>query len=286
MTAAPIGSRPAVRCGSRSLDLAAPAIMGVLNLTPDSFSDGGRFWRGTPDVAAARAAAEGMIAAGAAVLDVGGESTRPGAPAVDWQEECRRVIPVLEALADLDIVLSVDTRKPEVAQRAIAAGACLINDVGGFREPGMLEVLAGSGAGGCIMHMQGEPRTMQHAPAYRDVVGEVRAFFADRVAACAAAGVAPERLLLDPGIGFGKTLEHNLALLTNLERLRIGTIPLLVGVSRKRMIGAITGRELPDRLVGSVAAALLAVQRGADLVRVHDVAETADALRMLAAFGS
>jgi len=284
MTADSIDPHRSVRCGSRTLDLVAPAIMGVLNVTPDSFSDGGRLWRGAPDLGAVRAAAEAMIAAGAAVLDVGGESTRPGAVAVDALEECRRVIPVIEALVDLDIVVSADTRKPEVARRAIAAGACLINDVGGFSDPAMLEVLAQSDAGGCIMHMRGEPRTMQDAPDYQDVVGEVRAFFVDRVAACAAAGVVSERLLLDPGIGFGKTLEHNLALLRNLELLRIGAMPLLVGVSRKRMIGAITGRELPDRLVGSVVAALLAVQRGADLVRVHDVAETADALRMLGAF--
>jgi dihydropteroate synthase len=270
-------------CAGRVLDLRTPRIMGVLNVTPDSFSDGGRLWRGGPDLPRIRETALQMIAAGAAVLDVGGESTRPGAAPVDEAEECRRVIPVVEALAELDTIVSVDTRSPGVARRAAAAGARLLNDVSGFRDPAMIEVLAASGTAGCIMHMQGEPRTMQQAPTYRDVVGEIRAFLAERVAACKAAGVARERLVLDPGFGFGKTLAHNLTLLRELGQVRVDGLPLLVGLSRKRMIGAITGREVGQRTAGSVAAALLAAERGADIVRVHDVAETADALRMLAA---
>jgi len=270
-------------CGGLMLDLRVTRIMGVLNVTPDSFSDGGRLWREDRDLSAIRAAAEMMLAAGAAILDVGGESTRPGADPVDEAEECRRVIPVIEALSGLDTIVSVDTRKPGVARRAAAAGARLLNDVSGFRDPAMIEVLADTGLAGCIMHMQGEPRTMQAEPRYGDVVAEVRNFFEERVAACRAAGVAENRLVLDPGFGFGKTLAHNLALLRDLEALRVGGLPILVGLSRKRMIGTITGRDMPDRLVGSVAAALLAAERGADIVRVHDVAETADALRMLQA---
>lgn len=259
--------------------------MGVLNITPDSFSDGGRFWRGAPDLPRIRDTAERMLAAGAALLDVGGESTRPGADAVDEAEECRRVLPVVEALADLDTIISVDTRKSGVARRAAEAGARLLNDVSGFRDPAMIEVLARTGMAGCIMHMRGEPRTMQETPVYADVLAEVRAFFAERVAACQAAGVPADRLVLDPGFGFGKTLAHNVHLLRELERLRIGALPIMVGLSRKRMIGALTGRDLPQRMIGSVAAALLAAERGADIVRVHDVAETADALRILEALG-
>ncbi|MBX3706918.1 MAG: dihydropteroate synthase [Pseudomonadales bacterium] len=270
-------------CGSRVLSLAEPGIMGILNLTPDSFSDGGRFWRGGVDVPRIVDAARAMLAAGAAIIDVGGESTRPGADPVDEAEECRRVLPVVAALAELDAVISVDTRKAGVARRAAAAGAHLVNDVSGLRDPAMIEALAATGLAGCIMHMQGEPRTMQAAPIYVDVVQEVRDFFADRVAACRAAGIAPDRLLLDPGFGFGKTLEHNLALLRRLEALRVEGLPLLVGLSRKRMIGALTGRAIGDRMAGSVVAAVLAVERGANLVRVHDVTETADALRLLQA---
>jgi dihydropteroate synthase len=272
-------------CGGRSLHLGMPRVMGVLNITPDSFSDGGTLWGGAPDLARIRGVAEGMLATGAAVLDIGGESTRPGAVAVDAAEECRRVIPVVEALADLDIILSIDTRKPEVARLAAAAGARLLNDVGGFRDPAMIEVLAATGMAGCIMHMQGEPGTMQDAPVYGDVVAEVRAFFVDRIAACKAAGIAPTRLILDPGFGFGKTYTHNVALLRGLERLRVDGLPLLVGLSRKRMIGTITGRDPADRVAGSVAAALFAVARGANLLRVHDVADTVDALRVIAALG-
>jgi dihydropteroate synthase len=272
-----------LQCGRRSLVLDQPRIMGVLNVTPDSFSDAGRLWRSGPDLPRIRAAAEAMLDAGATITDVGGESTRPGARPVAADEECRRVIPVIEMLAELDTIISVDTRKPEVARLAAAAGAHLVNDVSGLRDPGMRAVVAATGLAACIMHMQGEPQTMQDAPVYADVVADVRAFFQAQVAACAAAGIARDRLVLDPGFGFGKTLEHNLALLRNLEALRVDDLPLLAGLSRKRMIGAITGRDLPARAVGSAVAALLAVQQGASIVRVHDVTETADALALLAA---
>ncbi len=257
--------------------------MGVINVTPDSFSDGGRFLSAAPDLSRIADVAAGMLEQGAVILDVGGESTRPGASGVSEQEETRRVLPVVERLLELGAVVSVDTSKPGVAARALAAGAHLINDVRGGRDPEMLALLAASDAGYCLMHMQGEPRSMQDAPHYRDVVAEVRAFLADRVAACRQSGISDRRLLLDPGFGFGKTLAHNLVLLKNLQALRVDDLPLLVGMSRKRMIGTITGRDVDRRAVGSAAAALLAVQRGADLVRVHDVAETADALAMLAA---
>jgi dihydropteroate synthase len=272
-----------LRCGARALDLSEPRIMGVINVTPDSFSDGGRLLAGAPDLPRIRELASAMIVEGAAILDVGGESTRPGSAGVSDSEELRRVMPVVECLLDLDTIVSVDTSKPAVAAAALAAGAHLINDVSGGRVPGMLQTVAAGNAALCLMHMQGEPRTMQEAPRYRDVVADVRAFLAGRVAACREAGIDDERLLLDPGFGFGKTLEHNLALLRDLASLRIDGLPLLVGLSRKAMIGAITGRPLERRAVGSAAAALIAAQRGAAVVRVHDVAETADALRMLAA---
>ncbi len=257
--------------------------MGVINVTPDSFSDGGRLLAAAPDLPRIVDAARTMLAAGATMLDVGGESTRPGAEPVDETEELRRVMPVLEALLELDGVISLDTRKPAVAARALTAGVHLINDVGGGRAPAMIDTVAASGAALCLMHMQGEPRTMQRAPRYGDVVAEVRGFLANQVARCRQAGMADRRLLVDPGFGFGKTLEHNLTLLRNLEALRIDGIALLAGLSRKGMIGAITGREVAGRAVGSAAAAMLAVQHGADVVRVHDVPETADALAVLAA---
>lgn len=270
-----------LQCGARLLDFSQPAIMGVLNVTPDSFSDGGRFWHGSADLDQLRATARAMLDGGAKVLDVGGESTRPGAEPVDEAEECRRVLPVIEALADLDVIISIDTRKPTVARRAAAAGATLLNDVSGFRDRAMIEVLAETGMAGCIMHMQGDPSSMQDEPRYADVVAEVRDFFIERVAACRAAGIEGPRLLLDPGFGFGKTLEHNLALLRDLETLRVGGLPLLAGLSRKRMIGTLTGRAVGERVVGSVVAAVLAVERGADMVRVHDVEATADGLSVL-----
>jgi len=272
-----------VDCAGRRLDLSEPRIMGVINVTPDSFSDGGRFLRGGPDVPRILDAARAMLAEGAAILDVGGESTRPGAAPVDEAEEARRVMPVVERLLELDTIVSVDTSKPGLAARALAAGAHMINDVTGGRSAELVAAVAERGAALCLMHMQGEPRTMQAAPRYRDVVAEVRDFLAGQVERCRRAGVPPERLLLDPGFGFGKTLEHNLRLLPRLEDLRVDGLPLLVGLSRKSMIGTITGRPSDRRAAGSAAAALLAAERGADVVRVHDVAETADALRVLAA---
>ena len=256
--------------------------MGVLNITPDSFSDGGRYLE--PDQALARALA--VEAEGAAIIDVGGESTRPGAAPVTAQEELRRVLPVLERLRPRTRgILSVDTSKPQLMRLAAAAGADLINDVYALRAPGALEAAAESGCAVCLMHMQGEPRTMQHAPQYEDVVLEVRAFLAERVRACRAAGIADERIVLDPGFGFGKTLEHNLMLLRRLNEVRVEGLPLLAGLSRKASIGALTGKPPGERVYGSVAAALIAAQSGANILRVHDVAATVDALKVLEAVG-
>jgi dihydropteroate synthase len=261
--------------------------MGVLNVTPDSFSDGGSlFARGRADLGKIVAAAQGMLDEGAAILDVGGESTRPGAQPVSVRDECERVLPVVERLLELDTVVSLDTSKPEVARRALAMGCHMINDVCGLRDESMLEVVAGSDAAVCLMHMLGEPRSMQQNPHYVDVVAEVGEFLASRVAACRGAGINADRLVIDPGIGFGKTLAHNLQLLRNLKALKIEEIPLLVGVSRKAMIGTITGREVPQRAVASAVAAGLMAQHGADILRVHDVGATADALKMVEAWQS
>jgi len=264
-------------CAGRVLDLSRPRVMGVLNVTPDSFSDGGAY----VEPAKALDQARRMAAEGAAVIDVGGESTRPGAADVAVDEELRRVVPVIEAIADeLDVVVSVDTSKPEVMRAAVAAGAGLVNDVRALRAPGALETAAGLEAAVCLMHMQGEPRTMQHTPRYADVVAEVSAFLAERVAACEAAGIARERLLLDPGIGFGKAVEHNLSLLKHLDALgRLG-LPVLLGVSRKSLIGAVLDRPVDGRLNGSLALAALGAWQGAALVRAHDVAATAEVLAM------
>ena len=272
-----------LQCGPFPLDLDRPVVMGVLNVTPDSFSDGGRF----ADADAAVAAAERMAADGAALVDVGGESTRPGSVPVDEAEELRRVMPVIERLAGrLPIPVSIDTRKPGVMRRAVEAGASLVNDVGALRAPGAIEALAGSGAAVCLMHMQGEPGTMQDAPRYADVVTEVREFLRQRVAACEAAGIGRARIAVDPGFGFGKSLEHNLALLAGLPLIAADGLPLLVGLSRKRMIGALTARGDGERLAGSLAAAVVAAQNGARIVRAHDVRETVDALRVVAAAGA
>lgn len=276
-----------LKAGARTLNLERARIMGVLNLTPDSFSDGGRFLSGARiDVGRVRAEAETMLAAGADILDIGGESTRPGAAEVDPAAELDRVLPVLEALLSLDVIVSVDTRKPAVASAALAAGCHMINDVSGLTDDAMLEAVAASDAAVCIMHMQGQPGDMQADPTYGDVVLEVRGFLAAQLERARAAGIADERICLDPGFGFGKTLAHNLSLFRSLAELRIEGLPLLAGLSRKRMIGALTGAEVDERMPGSIAAAVLAAERGADIVRVHDVAETAQALHILEALRS
>lgn len=276
--------RASLKTGERTLRLERTRIMAVLNLTPDSFSDGGRFLSGSRvDVGRVRSEAEAMLAAGADILDIGGESTRPGSAPVSEPEELERVIPVLNALLELDTIVSVDTRKPAVARAALSAGCHLINDVGGLTSPAMLEAVAESDAGICIMHMQGEPTDMQADPRYEDVVAEVRQFLLGQLELARQSGIPDERICLDPGFGFGKTLEHNLALLRSLAELRIDGLPLLVGLSRKRMIGTLTGAGVDERMPGSVAAAVLAAERGADILRVHDVGETAQALAILEA---
>lgn len=263
-----------LQCGNFRLSLARPLIMGVINVTPDSFSDGGLYL----STAAAVAHARQLIAEGADLLDVGGESTRPGAAPVPLEEERRRVMPVLEALADAGVPLSVDTQKPELMREAVAAGAAMVNDVNGFEAPGALQAVAGSDCAICIMHKQGNPQTMQQAPQYADVVVEVRDYLQQRIAAAEQAGIARDRMVVDPGFGFGKALDHNLELLRRLDAVAALQVPVLAGLSRKSMIGKLTGRDAGDRVAGSVAAALLAVQRGAAIVRVHDVAATRDAL--------
>jgi dihydropteroate synthase len=254
--------------------------MGVLNVTPDSFSDGGRY----VDPAAALAHARRMVEEGAAIVDVGGESTRPGSRAPSVEEELRRVVPVVRAIAaDLDVVVSVDTSRPEVIRAAVGAGAGLVNDVRGLRNPAALAAAAEAGAAVCVMHMQGEPATMQDNPQYGDVVAEVRDWLAARVAACRSAGIAGDAIAVDPGFGFGKRLEHNLALLDALESFAALGAPLLVGLSRKSMVGAITGRPPGERLAGSLALAAIAASRGAAIVRAHDVGPTVDAVKIGAA---
>lgn len=270
-----------IRCGNKTLDLTRPLVMGVLNVTPDSFSDGGRFL--APEAAVAHGLR--LVEEGAAIIDVGGESTRPGAAPVRVDDEIRRVVPVVERLHQSvpQVVISVDTSKPEVIREAAAAGAGLINDVRALTEPGALEAAAASGLAVCLMHMQGDPRTMQQAPAYVDVVKEVKAFLDERVQACRAAGVATDRLVIDPGFGFGKTLEHNLQLLRGLSELTASEVPVLVGLSRKSIAGTLTGRGAGDRLHGSIALAVVAVMKGARIIRAHDVAATVDALKVVAA---
>lgn len=267
-------------CGGRFLDLVRPQVMGILNVTPDSFSDGGRF--GQRDAALRHA--EAMWRAGASLIDVGGESTRPGARAVSPVEELERVAPIVEAIAaELDVIISVDTSTPAVMREAARLGAGLINDVRSLQRDGALDAAADSGLPVCLMHMRGEPTTMQENPRYADVLLEVRDFLVERMAACAVAGIAPERLILDPGFGFAKTQEHNLRLFKHLQSLHELGRPLLVGVSRKSMIGRALGREVGERLYGSLALAALAITKGAHILRVHDVAETVDVVRMLAA---
>jgi dihydropteroate synthase len=264
----------------KRLDLLQPQVMGILNVTPDSFSDGGRFNRFDDAIRQARQ----MVTDGAAIIDIGGESTRPGAAAVSLDEELNRVIPVIEALVrEIEVPLSIDTSKPEVMAAAITAGAGMINDVSALRLPGALEQAANLNVPLCLMHMQGEPRTMQQQPTYLDVVEEVYTFLQQRIEVCVAAGIVRENIVVDPGFGFGKSLGHNLQLLNQLTRFQELGVPILVGLSRKSMIGQLTQREVAERLAGSIAAATLASWLGASIIRVHDVKETVDAVAIAAA---
>ena len=263
-----------LQCGRFKLSLERPLVMGVVNITPDSFSDGGMF----ADTERAIAHAQRLIGEGVDILDLGGESTRPGVAPVSLEVERRRVLPVLEAVASGGVPVAVDTRKPELMREAIAAGAAMINDVTALSGPGALAAVARAPVAVCLMHMQGDPATMQANPEYRDVVREVRDFLAQRVAVAEAAGIARNRIVVDPGFGFGKTVEHNLALLRSLREFASLGGALLAGLSRKAMLGRLTGREPLERVHASVAAALLAIQNGAHIVRVHDVAATRDAL--------
>jgi dihydropteroate synthase len=268
-----------LHCGRFRLPLDRPLIMGIVNLTPDSFSGDGT----AGDVACAIAHARRQLDAGADILDLGAESSRPGAIQTPEDEELRRLIPVLREIVDWGVPVSVDTYKPAVMRAALAAGASMINDISALRQPGALAVVADSDCAVCLMHMQGVPGTMQLAPHYDDVVREVRDFLAARVASCRASGIDDSRLVLDPGFGFGKALEHNLALFRALTATAAADLPLLVGISRKSMLGVITGRPVAQRLAASVAAAVMAVQNGARILRVHDVEETRDALAVMAA---
>jgi dihydropteroate synthase len=263
-----------LHCGKFQLKLDRPLVMGIVNVTPDSFSDGGRFF----SAAAAIEHAHELIAEGADILDVGGESTRPGAAPVGVQEELDRVLPLVEALRGVPV--SIDTWKPEVMLAALAAGACMVNDVNALLAEGALDAVARSDAAVCLMHKQGDPQNMQQQPHYQDVIVEVIGFLRGRIAVAEAAGIARDRIAIDPGFGFGKTLAHNLALLRHMDAMCALGVPVLAGMSRKSMLGTITGRDVGERQAASVAAALIAVQRGAAIVRVHDVRETVDALKI------
>jgi dihydropteroate synthase len=270
--------RQYLQCGRFGFNLAQrPLVMGILNVTPDSFSDGGRYQA----LEFAMERAEQMIQDGVDIIDIGGESTRPGSPSVPVQQELDRVMPVIYALRELGHALSIDTCKPEVMREAIIAGVDMINDINAFRAPGAIEAVAGSDCGLCVMHMQGTPQDMQAQPVYVDVVEEVTAFLRERVEALLAAGVARDRVTIDPGFGFGKSVEHNVALLRSIGNMQhdLG-LPVLAGLSRKSTIGALTGRSVEQRLAGSLGGALAAVAQGARIVRVHDVAETVDALKV------
>ncbi len=271
-----------LRCGERLLDLSFPQIMGVLNVTPDSFSDGAALHeRGRPCVDKALLWAEQMVSQGAAIIDIGGESTRPGAEPVSLQEEIDRVLPVVEAInGRLDTIVSVDTSSPELMVAAADAGAGMLNDVRALERSGALAAAAATGLPVCLMHMQGEPRSMQVAPSYQQLISEVGDYLLGRVDCCVAAGIDRELIVLDPGFGFGKKLQHNLLLLNKLAEMLALGFPLLVGLSRKSMIGQLLGREVNQRLAGSLALAVLAVERGASIIRVHDVAETVDAVKL------
>ncbi|CCN84687.1 Dihydropteroate synthase [Vibrio nigripulchritudo SFn27] len=262
----------------KTLSLSTPHVMGILNVTPDSFSDGGKFNR----IDHALEQAHSMIKAGASIIDIGGESTRPGAPEVSLQEELNRVIPVITALrAESDVWISIDTSKAEVMKQAVEAGADIINDVRALQEPGAIEVAAGAGVPVCLMHMQGQPRTMQSNPKYQDVLLEVGEFLNERVTACEKAGIKKEQLILDPGFGFGKTLAHNYHLLANLEKFHQFGIPLLAGMSRKSMIFKLLEKQPAECVVGSVTCASIAALKGAQIIRVHDVPETVEAMKII-----
>lgn len=267
---------PMFFCGKFQFDLSRPLVMGIVNVTPDSFSDGGHHLQRD----AALAHAQQLMQEGADILDIGGESTRPGASPVSLQEELDRVLPVIENLRGTAVPVSVDTCKPEVMRAALAAGASMINDINALQHPDALAAVAASDAAVCLMHMQGSPQNMQTRPHYQDAVSEVKEFLRARLVAVEAAGVARERIVIDPGFGFGKTLVHNLDLLRNLDALSELDVPVLAGLSRKSMLGAIAGQDVGHRVHASIAAALLAVQRGARLVRVHDVRATCDALKV------
>lgn len=269
-----------LHCAKFKLDLTHPNVMGILNVTPDSFSDGGQF----AQIDQALQHADQLVAEGADIVDIGGESTRPNAQPVDLQEELDRVIPVIEALSTrIAVPISIDTYKPAVMQAAIAAGASLVNDVNALRAPGALAVVAGSDVGLCLMHMQGNPQTMQEDPQYADVVADVSAFLSQRVLACLDQGVDKARIMVDPGFGFGKTREHNIALLQSLDKLLGLDLPILVGLSRKSVLGKVTGNAVDSRLYASVAAAVIAAMKGANILRVHDVAATVEALKVTSA---
>jgi len=271
-------SAQTLNCAGRLIDLSVPHVMGVLNVTPDSFSDGGQYNASLDD---ALRRAEIMVAEGASFIDVGGESTRPGAAAVSEAEELARVVPVVEALVrEFDVVVSVDSSKPRVMTESVGAGAGLLNDVRALQEPGALSAAARLAVPVCLMHMQGQPSTMQKAPQYRSVLEEVLAFLHSRIEACETAGIARSRIIVDPGFGFGKSPEHNLTLLNCLDEFQQLGLPILAGLSRKSLLGQITGRPVAERLIASVAAATLAVYRGARIIRAHDVAATMDAVKV------
>lgn len=265
---------------NQSLNLAQPQVMGILNVTPDSFSDGGQY----NGLQQALLHVEKMLADGASMIDIGGESTRPGADLVSSQEELDRVVPVVEAIRErFDVVVSVDTSTPIVITESAKVGAGLINDVRALQREGALQAAAETGLPVCLMHMQGQPKDMQASPSYQDLLQELQAFFAQRIDACVKVGIPKEKIILDPGYGFGKTVEHNFSLIKHLPDLLALGLPILTGTSRKSMLGAVTGRDVSDRMPSSIVSAALCVERGARIIRVHDVAETVDALKVLAA---
>jgi dihydropteroate synthase len=263
-------------CGRFELKLERPLVMGIVNVTPDSFSDGNLYF----DTQAAIAHARDLVEQGADILDLGGESTRPGADQVSVQDELSRVLPVIEAIRDLNVPISLDTFKPDVMREALASGVDMINDIYGLRLPGAIEAVADSGCALCVMHMQGEPKTMQQSPEYVDVIAEVSQFLRERAIVLTQAGIDSKRIVLDPGFGFGKTVSQNYEILRQLHTMNLDGYPSLLGMSRKTMIGSVTGRAAPDRLAGSLSAVLAGVARGAKIVRVHDVAQTVDALKV------